>query len=81
MNKKQARRIALATNASYLLFGASTDAVTDLLSEDDGRRYEDAQKEMALAMLRRAGFEYPMQANEIIAAVLGTQKKRPMSNG
>jgi len=36
---------------------------------------------MALAMLRRAGFEYPMQADEIVAAVLGTEKKRSVRNG
>lgn len=80
MNRKQAQRIALAVNASYLLFGAKTDAVTDHLSPADVRRYENAQKEMALAMLRRAGFEHPMHADEILAAVLGVDKKKAAAN-
>lgn len=80
MNKQQAQRIALAANASYLLFGASTDAVTDLLSPVDVRRYEAAQKEIAMSMLRRAGFEHPMHADEIVAAVLGKDKNAACAN-
>jgi len=80
VNRRQAQRIALAINASYLLFGATTDAVTDHLSEQDARRYEDAQKEMALAMLRRAGFDTPMHANAILAAVLGLDNKKAAAN-
>jgi hypothetical protein len=75
MNKRQAQRIALAVNASYLLFGASTDAITDHLSDADVRRYEDAQKELARAMLCRAGFEEPLHADRILAAVLGDDLK------
>lgn len=70
MNKRQARRLALATNASYLLFGASADGITDDLCEADLQRYQAAQDEMAWAMLRRAGFNEPMQADAILAAVL-----------
>lgn len=70
MNKRQARRIALATNASYLLFGASTDGVTDRLTDADSQKYHDAQNELAWDMLRRAGFSQPMHAHEIVAAVL-----------
>lgn len=71
MNKRQAMRIALATEASYILFGASTDAVTELLSHTDVLKVTQAQKEMALRMLRRAGFDAPMQGDAIVAAVLG----------
>jgi hypothetical protein len=71
MNKRQARRIALATEASYLLFGAETAAITDNLSDVDAKRFRDAQVEIAWAMLRQAGFEEPMNAHEILAAVLG----------
>lgn len=70
MNKRQAMRIALAANASYILFGADTEAVTNSLSEEDRRRYEAAQTEMAWGMLRRAGFDQPMNADKIMAAVL-----------
>lgn len=70
MNKRQARRIALAANASYILFGAETAGVTDHLSEKDAKRYNAAQQEMAWAMLRRAGFDEPMNAPEIMAIVL-----------
>ena len=70
MNKRQALRIALATNASYILFGAETEGVTNQLSDADAERYEEAQKEMAWAMLRRAGFDEPMNAPEIVAIVL-----------
>lgn len=70
MNKRQAMRIALAANASYILFGASTDAVTDGLSEADRKRFEVAQAEMAWGMPRSAGFDEPMNAEAIMAAVL-----------
>lgn len=71
MNKQQAKRIALATEASYILHGAETHAVTDLLSDKDGERFRVAQKELAWDMLRKAGFDEPMQPDEIITAVLG----------
>lgn len=71
MNHRQAKRIALAANASYILFGAETGAITDNLSDADFERYQKAQNEMAWDMLRRAGFDEPMNATEIIAAVLG----------
>lgn len=71
MNKRQARRIALAAEASYLLFGAETGAITDNLSDADAKRFREVQIEMAWDMLRRAGFEEPMNADEILAAVLG----------
>lgn len=71
MNKRQARRIALAVNASYILFGADTVAVSDKLSDADWLRYCDAQNQMALEMLRKAGFESPMNAEEILERVLG----------
>lgn len=71
MNARQAMRIALAANASYILFGASTEGVTQDMSEADAQRYEDAQRKLAWQMLRRAGFDEPMQADDIIAAVLG----------
>lgn len=70
MNHRQAKRIALAVNASYILFGAETAAVTDYLPDVDADRYRLAQAEMAQEMLRRAGFTEPMQAGEIVAAVL-----------
>lgn len=71
MNARQARRIALAANASYILFGASTEGITLDMSDSDAQRYEKAQREMAWQMLRKAGFDEPMQADEIVAAVLG----------
>lgn len=71
MNKSQARRIALATEASYILLGASTDGITDFLSAADAQRFCDAQSEIAWQMLRRAGFDVPMNAHEILAKVLG----------
>jgi hypothetical protein len=71
VNKRQAKRIAIAVNASYILFGADTDSVTELLSEKDIVRFQEAQTEMAWNMLRSAGFDHPMQAHEIMAAVLG----------
>lgn len=70
MNKRQARRIALAANGSYILFGAETDGVTSHFSDKDAERYSAAQQEMAWAMLRRAGFDKPMNAPEIMAVVL-----------
>lgn len=70
MNKRQAKRIALATNASYILFGAPTNAITDHLSAADTVRFEDAQQELAYAMLRQAGFSEPMQPHDILVAVL-----------
>lgn len=71
MNKRQAKRIALAVEASYILNGAETDAVTDHLSDADINVFHEAQQEMAWEMLRRAGFDRPMHAHEIMAAVLG----------
>lgn len=71
MNKRQARRVALAVEASYLLFGAETAAITEKLNDADAKRVREAQEEMAWSMLRKAGFERPMQAEEIIAAVIG----------
>jgi hypothetical protein len=71
MNQRQAMRIALAVNASYLLFGATTVCVTDSLSDADAERFSQAQKKMAQNMLRRAGFDEPMLEDEIIAKVLG----------
>jgi hypothetical protein len=72
VNKSQAKRIALAVNASYILFGAETDAVTSVLSAKDIHRFQEAQNEMAWDMLRSAGFDKPMQADEILSSVLGS---------
>lgn len=47
MNKQQARRIALAVEASYILLGAETACITDKLSEADAMRFKEAQQEMA----------------------------------
>lgn len=71
MNKRQARRIALATEASYILFGAETHAITDRLSDADMRRFCEAQEQMAWEMLRKAGFSRPMLAEDILIEVLG----------
>lgn len=70
MNKQQAMCIALATEASYILTGAQTDAICEQLSDDDADRVRQAQKEMAEGMLKRAGFNSPMLADEILTAVL-----------
>ena len=72
MNQRQAMRIALAVEASYILLGAETSCVTDNLSDADGERFKRAQKEMAWSMLKRAGFEEPMNADEIVSAVLNS---------
>lgn len=74
MNKRQAKRIVMATEASYILFGASTDSVTDLLNEKDHTRFCEAQHDLAYELLRRAGFDEPMHAHEIVAAVIGRNK-------
>jgi len=71
MNKQQARRIALAVEASYILLGAETACITDKLSEADAMRFKQAQQEIAWRMLRKAGFDGPMNADDIVAAVLG----------
>lgn len=75
MNKRQATRMALAVEASYILLGASTDGITQHLSEIDAQRFVDAQHALAWAMLKRAGFEHPMNASEILARVLGGEEK------
>ncbi|WP_425953046.1 hypothetical protein [Ralstonia pseudosolanacearum] len=72
MNQRQAMRIALGVNASYILFGAATAVVTDGMSEEDAARYESAQKKMAEDMLKRAGLDHAMSAEEIISAVLAS---------
>lgn len=79
MNMTQARRIALATEASYILFGASTDAITDLLCDADAERFRKAQTELANQMLRRAGFNAPMNADQIVEVVL--HGDRPAAQG
>lgn len=48
MNKRQARRIALAVEASYILFGAETDCIVDKLSDADAERFKIAQKELRI---------------------------------
>lgn len=74
MNKRQARRIALATEASYILFGAETVSILRKLNQADATRVHEAQVEMAWGMLRQAGFDRPMDADEILMEVLGEHK-------
>jgi hypothetical protein len=74
MNKRQAFRVALAVNANYILQGAETACITERISEDDGRRFSEAQEQMALGMLRRAGLPEDArywQADEILDAIIG----------
>lgn len=72
MTKRQLKRIALATEAHYILTGAGTDCVTDRLSEKDADRFQRAQYEVAYGWLRQAGFAVePKSLDEIFEAVLG----------
>lgn len=70
MTKRQAYRIALATNASYILLGAETECIAALLSDKDNEKFLVAQREMAWRMLKQAGFDRPMNAEEVVCCVL-----------
>lgn len=70
MNKRQAWRIALAVEASYILHGASSDGLEGLISEADEVKVQAAQQRLGEELLRRAGLERPMHYEEIVATIL-----------
>ena len=71
MTKQQARRIALAIEASYILFGAETGCIYELLSEKEYEKFKVAQEELAYSMLKKAGFTEALNADDIVRIVMG----------
>lgn len=76
MNKRQAMRIALAVEASYILFGAETGGLERMLSDKEYDKFKAAQEELAYSMLKRAGFDEPMNYDEIVQIVMGEDEPR-----
>lgn len=72
MNKKQARRIALAYEGSFLVGSGmdSSEGLTKNLSQADHDRISEEQQKLGYQLLKRAGFTSPMEEQEIIDAVL-----------
>lgn len=71
MNARQAKRISLAINGSYLLFSDHIGGeLSSSLTFADVARLQKAQGELGAELLRRAGFEEPMQPDEIVRVVL-----------
>lgn len=58
MTKRQAKRLVLALNAVYLLDGAETSCLTEILSEKDIGIYFGVQTKIALSWLKEAKIDY-----------------------
>lgn len=69
MTSKQLKRLALAINGSYIVYGAETDGLAHILSEKELQKFSEAQLALGYAMLKKAGFDKPMSYDEIIEAV------------
>lgn len=53
MNKKDAMRIALAVEASYILSGAETNCIIDNLSEVDAEKSGKLKESLVLSCLKK----------------------------
>jgi hypothetical protein len=72
MTKREMKRIALATEAYYILVGNQTDCITDEMSEKDSIKFLQVQRELAFSWLRQAGLsERPASVAEIFEVILG----------
>ena len=69
MNKKQALRAALIAEASAILAGNPMDCISENLSTPDMELFENARRDIAKGMLRRAGVETVMSADEILSDI------------
>jgi hypothetical protein len=69
MNKRQAMRLALALEGTYIIQSDTGDAVTNYLSEKDIVRFQEAQREIGRQLLRRAGFDRPLSVGEFIKII------------
>lgn len=62
----------MGIEGAYILCGAATECMEELLSGKDLERFFKAQKEVACDLMRRAGIpEAPMDADEVVSLVLG----------
>lgn len=71
MNQRQAKRIALAVEGSFILFGATSDTVTDWMTPEELAKFHAAHDALGRELLRRAGFDRPMHGDEILRVVMG----------
>jgi hypothetical protein len=69
VTSKQLKRLALAINGSYIVYGAEAEGLGHLLSEKDLQKFYAAQLDLGYAMLKKAGFDRAMSYEEIIEAI------------
>ncbi len=78
MNARQAKRIVLWMNGSYMVaadhYGLS-DEDAERLSEEDLRRLNNAQTEIGLEMMRRSGLPEHTTPDNILSLVMGEPGK------